>query len=132
MLKAIRLHSSLTVYLVGWIGFFAICTAGEQRELETLDSHLRRRLRVIVLTHWKTKRTAVRTLIQLGVKPKGAWRSVYAGRQFRWALSHNPLMHRGLRNAYFAARGLVSIVGRWKQLAKYIGAPGEQQRLALG
>jgi group II intron reverse transcriptase/maturase len=123
---------NINVYLVGWIGFFAICTAGVQQVLEALDAHIRRRLRAIQLTHWKTKRTIVRKLIQLGVKPKTAWRSVYAGRKSCWAMSHISVVDQGLRNAYFAERGLVSVAERWKQLAKYIGAPGEQLRLALG
>jgi RNA-directed DNA polymerase len=123
---------SINEYLTGWIGFFAICTVGVQQVLAALDAHIRRRLRAIVLTHWKTKRTAARRLIRLGVKPKTAWRQTYAGRQSRWAMSHNLAVHQGLRNAYFAERGLVSLAEQWKRLAKYIGAPGEQLWLALG
>lgn len=119
-------------YLVGWIGFFGICTAGASRMLEALDAHIRRRLRAIMLAHWKTKRTTARKLIQLGVRRKTVWRHVYAGRKSRWALSHNSAIHQGLRNAYFAERGLVSVAERWRQLAKYIGAPGEQMMLGLG
>lgn len=122
----------INVYLAGWIGFFGICTAGAQRMLEALDAHIRRRLRAIMLAHWKTKRTTVRKLNRLGVRRKTAWRYTYAGRQSRWAMSHNPAVNQGLRNAYFAERGLVSLAERWKQLAKYIGAPGEQFVLALG
>ena len=120
------------MYLVGWIGFFGICTTGVQTVLGTLDAHIRRRLRAIQLAHWKTKRTRARKLIQLGGNPKVVWRWVYRGRQSLWAQSHNPATHQGLRNAYFAERGLVSLVERWERLAKYIGAPGEQMMLALG
>jgi len=123
---------NINVYLVGWIGFFAICTAGVQQVLEALDAHIRRRLRAILLTHWKTKRTIARKLIRLGVKPKTAWRCTYAGRQSGWAMSRNSAVHQGLRNAYFAERGLVSVAERWKQLARHIGAPEEQLWLALG
>jgi len=123
---------ALNTYLVGWIGFFAICTAGVQQTLGALDAHIRRRLRAILLRHWKTKRSTARKLIQLGVKPKTAWRHSYAGRQRRWAMSHNPAVHQGLRNAYFAERGLVSLSKRWERLGKYIGAPGEQLLLTQG
>jgi RNA-directed DNA polymerase len=119
-------------YLVGWIGFFGICTAGVKLELEALDAHIRRRLRAIMLAHWKTKRTTVRKLIQLGVRRKTAWRYTYAGRQSRWAMSHNSATNTGLRNAYFAKLGLNSVAEQWKQLGKYIGAPEEQLRLSLG
>jgi RNA-directed DNA polymerase len=123
---------AINVYLVGWIGFFAICTVGEQWVLKALDAHLRRRLRAIQLTHWKTKRTIARKLIHLGVKRQTAWRNVYAGRKSCWALAHSPAVDRGLLNGYFTARGLVSLAERWQQLAKYIGAPGQQLCLALG
>jgi len=123
---------NLNVYLVGWIGFFGICTAGVKYTLEALDKHIRCRLRAIKLRHWKTKRTTARKLIQLGVKPKLAWKQTYEGRQSRWAMSNNWSTNRGLRNAYFAELGLVNLAERWRLLAKYIGAPGEQMVLALG
>jgi RNA-directed DNA polymerase len=125
-----RCIEGINEHLKGWIGFFAICTGGAERTLEALDAHIRRRLRAIKLAQWKTKRTTVRKLIQLGVKPKTAWRNIYAGRQSRWALSHTRAMHLGLRNAYFAARGLVSLVEQWRRMARYIGAPGEQLTLS--
>ncbi|MBM4395443.1 MAG: hypothetical protein FJ087_07110 [Deltaproteobacteria bacterium] len=103
-------------YLRGWIGFFSVCSAAELQTLNGLDAHVRRRLRAIVLRHWKRKRTVARRLIQLGVQAKTAWRSVYRRRQSRWASSHNPAVDRGLRNAYFAERGLVSLAERWKAL----------------
>jgi hypothetical protein len=121
----------LNAYLVGWMGFFAICTAGVERTLNGLDAHIRRRLRAIQLAHWKTKRTIVRKLLQLGVKFHTARHHTYEGRHSRWAMSRSPAVHQGLRNAYFAERGLVSLAERWEMLAKYIGAPGEQQQLLL-
>lgn len=123
---------TINVYFIGWIGFFGICTADVEPSLKTLDAHTRRRLRAIQLAHWKTKRTIARKLIQLGVKPKTAWRSTYAGRQSRWAMSHNSAVDRGLCNAHFAEQGLVSLAERWRLLAKHIGAPGEQLVLDLG
>jgi RNA-directed DNA polymerase len=106
----------LNVYLVGWVGFFFICTAAEQRKLQSVDAHVRRRLRAIQLKHWKKPRTRARQLIARGVKAKTAWSSVYGGHKSIWKLSHTPAAHRGLRNAYFAERGLVSLEERWKQL----------------
>lgn len=100
-------------YLIGWIEFFKICTESEVRTLQTLDAHIRRRLRAIVLRHWKRKRTMAKRLIQLGVNPKTAWRPLYTGRRSWWALSHCAAVDRGLRNAYFADRGLESLVMQW-------------------
>jgi len=121
----------LNAYFVGWIGFFGVCTAGIETTLRGLDAHTRRRLRAIQLAHWKTKRTIVKRLIRLGIRPKTAWRSVYAGSASRWALSHSSAVDRGLCNAYFAERGLVSLAERWKALAQRFVAP-VQLRLALG
>lgn len=121
----------LNAYLLGWIGFFWVCSA-EERAFTGLDAHIRRRLRALVLRHWKSKRTTARRLIRLGVKPGTAWRSVYQGHQSRWALSHSPAVERGLRNAYFAERGLVSLAGRWRDLqARAVVAPA-QMVLELG
>jgi len=121
----------LNAYLNGWYGFFAICTAGVLRMLHGLDAHSRRRLRAIQLAQWKTKRTRARRLIQLGVKPKTAWRNVYDDRKSLWALSHTTAVDRGLRNAFFAERGLVPLEQRWRDDHENILAPG-QLTLALG
>jgi group II intron reverse transcriptase/maturase len=118
-------------YLNGWIGFFGICTPGEEKMLQGLDAHIRRRLRAIQLKHWKTKRTIAIQLIRLGVSRKTAWKGVYGGCKSLWALSHSPAVDRGLCNAYFAKRGLVSIWEKWKSKHPDIVAP-VQPMLPLG
>lgn len=118
-------------YLVGWHGFFGICTEGVERVVSRADAHIRRRLRAIILRHWKTQRTMVRRLLRLGVKPKIAWGGVCGGRKSVWALSHSPAVDRGLRNAYFAERGLVSLLGRFQASWAAIRAP-VQLTLPLG
>lgn len=122
---------AINVYLLGWLGFFGICTAGIERTLGNLDAHIRRRLRAIQVSHWKRRRTTARKLIALGVAPRMAWRCVYGGRKSTWAQSHTPAAHRGLRNAYFADRGLVSLAEHWRSRAQRIVAPA-QLALALG
>ena len=101
------------------------------RSIQKVDAHIRRRLRAIVLKHWKSKRTTARRLIRLGVRPKTAWRRVYEGHQSIWALSHNPVTERGLRNAYFAERGLVTLLDRFELIWAAINAPA-QLALPLG
>jgi group II intron reverse transcriptase/maturase len=119
---------ALNGYLRGWIGFFWICTEAEERTLHALDAHIRRRLRAIILKHWKRRRTMIRRLVRLGVSPETARRSIYKGRRSLWALSHTPAVDRGLRNAYFAARGLQSLEERWKLLhARAAGVLGPVQ-----
>jgi RNA-directed DNA polymerase len=123
--------TQLNVYLLGWIGFFRICTEAAERMLSNLDARIRRRLRALVLKHWKRRSTIAHRLIQLGVKPKTAER-VYEGHQSLWALSHSTAAHKGLRNAYFAERGLVSLVARWRELQARAAIVPAQLTLPLG
>jgi hypothetical protein len=121
----------INTYTQGWLGFFGICTAEVERTLSGLDAHIRRRLRAIQLKHWKCKRTIARRLIGLGVKRTTAWRRVYEGRKSLWALSHDPVVDKALRNAFFANLGLISIAEKWRAGSKNTVAPVQLQ-LALG
>jgi group II intron reverse transcriptase/maturase len=112
-------------YLQGWLGHFRVCTPGAERSIQRADAHIRRRLRAVVLKHWKTKRTVARRLTQLGVKRRTAWQRIYEGRKSIWALSHNPTVDRGLRNAYFAERGLMSLLERYQLIWAAINAPAQ-------
>lgn len=123
--------TEVNAYLQGWLGHFGVCTPGVEQSIQRTDAHIRRRLRAIVLKHWKTKRTTARRLIRLGIKRKTAWQRIYEGRQSLWALSHNPAVDRGLRNAYFADRGLVSLLERFRVIWAAIYAPA-QLALPLG
>jgi group II intron reverse transcriptase/maturase len=123
--------SGVNAYLLGWLGHFGICTAGAVWRMRNTDAHIRRRLRAIQLAHWKRKRTIATKLTKLGVSKRSAWRGVYKGRQSLWTLSHSPAVNRGLRNAYFADRGLVSLAEQWHARHQPIAAP-VQLRLSLG
>jgi group II intron reverse transcriptase/maturase len=112
-------------YLLGWIGFFGICTGGVERMLGALDAHIRRRLRATQLKHWKRKKTIAMKLIGLGIKRQTAWRRVYEGRKSIWALSHTNVVDRALRNSYWDARGLVSLRDRWRVMQERVGAPAQ-------
>jgi hypothetical protein len=107
--------TQLNAYLLGWIGFFRICTEAAVPMLAVLDAHIRRRLRALVLRDWKRKRSIVKRLIQLGVRKQSAW-SIYERKRSWWALSHCSPVDNGMRNAYFAQRGLVSLSAEWRKL----------------
>lgn len=115
----------INAYLDGWLGHFRICTQGVERDVHNADARIRRRLRAIVLKHWKRKRTIARRLIRLGVKSRTAWRRIYAGRKSIWALSHDAAVHRGLRNAYFVERGFVPLKQRFQAIWATIDAPAQ-------
>jgi RNA-directed DNA polymerase len=121
---------AINAWLRGWHQFFRTCSPGEQFTLRALDAHTRRRLRAILLHHWKRRPTIVRNLIALGVKRRSAWQGVYAGRRSLWALSHIPQVDRALRPAFFADRGLVSLVELHHRWHQEIVAPTHEQ-LAL-
>jgi len=120
----------VNAWLRGWHGFFGIASAQEMQIMRKLDAHLRRRLRAILLRHWKRKRTIVRRLIKLGVPRRSAWRQVYQGRRSWWALSHIPAVDHGLNRAFFRERGLVAVVEMHRRAHQHIIAP-ESPQLAL-
>jgi group II intron reverse transcriptase/maturase len=119
--------SRLNVYLRGWIAFFQICSSRETRTLKRIDSHIRRRLRALVLRHWKRLKTARRRLRRLGVKPRALRKWLTKGRSW-WALAHTPAVERGLSNAWFARLGLVSVEQQWRTLN---GRAGSAQTMEI-
>lgn len=118
-----RCIARLNGYVVGWIGFFGICTDEAARTFQALDAHIRRRLRAIQLRHWKRKSTIAKKLVALGIRRGTAWRSVYGGRRSWWALSHIAVVDRALRNSHWDARGLQSIAVLWRRRREHIVAP---------
>ena len=114
---------ALNRYLVGWIGFFCICTKAIERTLQTLDSHIRRRLRAIRIKQWKNRPTIVRNCIARGIRPNTAKSNVYDAHKGPWALSHCYAINRALDNAFFMKAGLVSVLERWKERQRALDAP---------
>ena len=124
--------AKINAWLRGWHGFFGIASRSEMQALRKIDAHLRRRLRAIQLRHWKRKRTIARNLIKLGVKRDSVWRQLYAGRKSWWALSHTHAVDQGLRNAYFAKRGLIFLVDLHRYADQQIVAPESPQLVLWG
>lgn len=123
--------SGINTYATGWVGFFGVCTSQIESTLRHLDAHIRRRLRAIQLKQWKRKRTIAQKLIQHGIRPKSAWRSVYGGHKAIWTMSHMPTVDRALPNSYWDERGLVPLVQRYRTHPARIVVP-VQLTLALG
>ena len=101
--------SRVNAYIRGWVAFFGICTPLAGREIRTIESHLRRRLRALLLRQRGYKRHIARWFIRLGVRPKTAYLYVYRGATSLWALSRTSATHVALSNAYLAKRGLLSL-----------------------
>jgi RNA-directed DNA polymerase len=115
--------AKINAYVIGWMGFFGICTEQVETTLRALDAHIRRRLRAMELKQYKRKRTIVKRLIRLGIKAKTAWRGIYSGRKSWWALSHTSVVDRALRNSLWDARGLKSLVQQYWLHPKRVVAP---------
>ena len=103
-------------YLGGWFGHFQVCTRGALPELRYADAHLRRRMRAILLQHWRRRRTIVRNVIALGVKPRTAWHRIYAGHKSFWALSADTVLHRALPNIFFEEQGFKPLLARFARI----------------
>ncbi len=99
----------LSLFLRGWLGYFAIRDRKQHAHLGRIDAHLRRRLRAIVLKHWKRKRHIVSHLIGQGVAPRLVRVRVHGRRRSWWALSGLKAVGMGLTNGFFARRGLYSL-----------------------
>ena len=122
----------LNQYLTGWVNFFGYsCTEEVIQNLQTLDAHIRRRLRALLLRQWKRKRSIVRRLARLGVTVRTAQRVVYQGRRRLWVLSHTGAVESALNLAYFRDRGLVSLEQLYRDLRRKLIAP-TQLTLRLG
>jgi group II intron reverse transcriptase/maturase len=113
--------------LRGWLGYFGICSEKQHARLGRIDGHLRRRLRAIVLKHWKTKRLIVNHLIGLGVSARLVHIDIYARRRSWWKLSGVRAVNKGLTNGYFAVRGLYSLRDHWRLTHHRIWGIGPQQ-----
>jgi RNA-directed DNA polymerase len=122
--------AQINAWVRGWHGFFGIASASEMQMMRKIDAHIRRRLRAIILRHWKRRRTIAKRLVALGVNRRAAWHQVYQGRRSWWALSHAHAVDQGLRNAYFAKRGLIFVVDLHHRAHQHIAAPDPPQ-LAL-
>ena len=114
-------------WLRGWHAFFGIASAQEMQIMRKLDAHIRRRLRAILLRHWKRKRTIVRNIIALGVKPRPAWKGIYQGQRSWWALSHCNAVDQGLPVRFFTDRGLLRLVDLHHRAHEAIVAPVQPQ-----
>jgi len=107
-------------YLIGWIGFFRICsTVPEIAEtLARLDGQLRRRLRAIKLKQWKRKRIIVKQLQAMIAIWSSAGKAIYGGKRGIWKMAAtNAVQRAAMQPLWFEKQGLVWLVSRWPDTA---------------
>jgi RNA-directed DNA polymerase len=98
-----QIVKELSVYLIGWRGYFGICQTPSV--LRELDQWLRRRLRAIAWKQWKRGPARFAELRRCGVgrdlaaqtagSPHGPWR-----------LANSPALTKALPNSFFGSLGL--------------------------
>lgn len=107
----------LNGYLVGWIGFFGICSAVDDvcRQLKAFDTHIRVRLRALRVRQWKRRKHIYNHLIWMGARKPVATKSVFGGRKSWWALAHSyAVQNAAMPPRWFAEQGLESLEKRWR------------------
>jgi RNA-directed DNA polymerase len=104
--------SEVNRYTRGWIGYFRLATTPSV--YQGLDEWIRRRLRQMQWKRWKRGTTRYRELVRLGVPRERA--ALGAVGTSPWRMSHSPIIHEALNNAYWRSTGLESITERYNQL----------------
>jgi len=104
--------SEINRYTRGWIGYFRLATTPSV--YQELDEWIRRRLRQMQWKRWKRGTTRYRELVRLGVpRERAALGTVGTS---HWRMSHSPIIHEALSNAFWRNTGLESITERYNQL----------------
>src|SRR5271163_3877898 len=101
-----RIVKELSVYLIGWRGYFGFCQTPSV--LRKLDEWLRRRLRAIAWKQWKHGRARFAELRRRGVGRELAAQTA-GSPHGPWRLSNSPALSLSLPNACFRSLGLTFV-----------------------
>jgi len=104
--------SQVNRYVIGWTGYYRLATTPSV--FEKLDGWIRRRLRQMQWKRWKKGTTRYRELVKLGVPRE--WAAEGAGGTSPWRMSHSPVIHEALSNAYWRSQGLEGMLERYNKL----------------
>ncbi|MCX6309309.1 MAG: group II intron reverse transcriptase/maturase [Bacteroidia bacterium] len=83
----------LKQFITGWVNYFKL--ADMKAYLVSLDSWLRRRLRMVIWKQWKRVRTRLRNLIKLGI-PKAKAYQFANTRKGYWRTAKSPILSRSI------------------------------------
>ncbi len=90
-------------YLLGWKNYFKL--AETPKIFGELDAWIRRKLRVLILKQWKTRKAVYKNLVARGLAPDTA-RTMANHRRHRWATTAGAGMNVAVPITYFNALGL--------------------------
>jgi group II intron reverse transcriptase/maturase len=123
-----RCLEALNRYLLGWSGYFRLCTEEGAKRFRRFDAHVRRRLRAIIIRQKKRPRYLYRHLVARGVPRDTAARTSWASCGV-WRKSNFPGLTIGYRNHWFEER-LVSLWLRWRHNTLLLLPASDQLALA--
>jgi RNA-directed DNA polymerase len=104
----------LNRYLRGWEGYFGrLCTRSGVDCFKAYDSHIRRRLRALVVRQKRRPRFLFRHLLRRGVRRKHAAVTAFSQRR-AWSQSITMGMHRAYPNAWFESR-VYTLWNEWQR-----------------
>jgi RNA-directed DNA polymerase len=101
-------------YLRGWFGYFRLCTKEGIGAFDRFDTHIRRRIRALIIRQKKRPRHLFRHLLARGV-PGGLAAKTAFQRRGIWRRSASFGIHKAYSNAWFADR-LLSLKDEWQRL----------------
>jgi len=100
----------LREYIHGWMAYFGI--SEYYRPFETIDSWIRRRIRMCFWKQWRYARTKVRNLVKLGTHLKTAIGTAIS-RKGPWRLSRTLATQTGMTNQWLTELGLLNVKELW-------------------
>lgn len=106
--------TNVSRYLTGWMSHFRLCTPEAAQQLGTIDAHIRRRVRAIIVRQKKRPRFLVRHLKTRGVSHKAAVACAYCGKG-AWVKSNRPALQRAYPPVWFKGR-MASLKALWNTL----------------
>lgn len=86
-------------WMVGWRAYFGEPNC-DDRDLRELDGWVRRRLRALILRHWRWGRVMYRELLRRGIDSHHATLIARHASSY-WANSHTSAMHTAFKNRFF-------------------------------
>ena len=96
--------------IIGWVNYFGL--ADMKKLAQTLDSWLRRRIRMCFWKQWKKIKTKHDNLVKLGIKSTQAWQFANTRKSY-WHTANSPILSRTLTNGYLKKIGFVSVSERY-------------------
>lgn len=104
-----QIITELNERLGGWVNYFKLIDRPKQ--LSSLDSWIRRKLRCYRLKQRKRSYPKAIFLINLGVNPRTAWNTAKSGKGL-WRLSRTPALQQAMSKAWFDEQGLINLEQR--------------------